>query len=78
MRNRGQACLSDTLIEGELEMRKGNYNCFSYRQREYLLQNGLKEIHEMIHSETKRTFWIFERNELLDSLLDNWTNKTNL
>lgn len=65
-------------IEGESEMRKGNYNCFSYKQRQYLLENGLEPIHEMIHSSTKRTFWIFERNDHLDKLLSNWTNKTNL
>ena len=59
-------------------MRIGNYNCFSYKQREYLFKNGLKEIHEMVHSETGRTFWVYLRNEQLDELLNNWTNRSNL
>lgn len=59
-------------------MRKGNYNCFSYKLKEYLFVNGLHPIHEMIHSKTNRTFWIYERSNELDILLNNWTNKSNL
>lgn len=57
---------------------KKNYNCFSIKQMQFLLANGEVPIHCMAHSETKRTFWIFERTEQLNTLLDAWTNKTNL
>lgn len=53
-------------------MRIGNYNCFSYKQKEFLKQNGLEPIHEMVHSKTNRTLWVFTRNESLDNLLSEW------
>lgn len=56
-------------------MRKGNYNCFSYKLKEYLFKNGVNPIHEMIHSKTKRTFWVYERDNKLDELLSKWGNK---
>lgn len=60
-------------------MRTGKYNCFSYNQMKFLLENGQVPIHCMAHSETKRTFWIFEQNVDLSGLLNTWTNnKTNL
>ncbi len=55
-----------------------NYNCFSFKQMKFLMSNGEIPIHCMAHKETKRTFWIFERNGQLDELLNAWTNKTNL
>lgn len=56
-----------------------NYNCFSYKQMKYLMDNGQVPIHCMAHSETKKTFWVFSQSEALSNLLSNWTNnKTNL
>lgn len=59
-------------------MKASNYNCFSYKQKTYLSVNGVEPIHEKVHDGTKRTFWIYERNVSLDTLLNNWTNKSNL
>lgn len=59
-------------------MRKDNYNCFSYKVKQYLYKNNVMEIHTQVHSKTGRTFWVYVRDEKLDELLSNWTNKTNL
>lgn len=50
-----------------------NYNCFSLTQLKYIKSNGIEPIHKMIHSETKKTFWIFEMNDKLSRVLTEWT-----
>lgn len=55
-----------------------NYNCFSYNQMKFLMSNNIKPIHVMIHSETKRTFWIFEQSAELSILLLKWTENKNV
>jgi len=54
---------------------KNNYNCFSYNQMKFLLTQGQKPIHVMMHQETGNTFWIFKKSDELDKLLKNWSTK---
>lgn len=58
-------------------MTEKDYNCFSYNQMTFLVEGGSKPVHVMMHSKTKRTFWIFKRNELLNTLLDKWMEGSN-
>jgi hypothetical protein len=56
-------------------MRTDNYNCFSYFQKEYLIENGLQPLREMKHSKTGKTFWIFNKYDMrLSPLLEKWSN----
>lgn len=59
-------------------MKTGNYECFSYRQMKYLLENNVVPMSVTAHNKTKRTMWIYERNEALDKFLTKWTKKENL
>lgn len=56
-------------------MSEKDYNCFSYNQMTFLVEGGSKPVHVMMHSKTKRTFWIFKRTELLHTLLEEWTSR---
>lgn len=51
-----------------------NYNCFSYNVMKYLSQQGIEPIHVMIHSKTKKTFWIYDKSDdRLDIMLKQWS-----
>lgn len=53
---------------------RDNYNCFSYNVMKYLGMNGIEPIHVMIHKDTKRTFWIFDKSDdRLNILLKQWS-----
>ncbi|HJF32213.1 MAG TPA: hypothetical protein K8V56_10645 [Sporosarcina psychrophila] len=55
-------------------MRKGNYNCFSYKLKDFLHANEVVYIHHQVHSVTNKSFWVYERNILLDELLNQWAS----
>lgn len=55
------------------QQEKKYYNCFSLTQLKYIKSNGIKPINVMIHSKTKRTFWIFKIDDALSEVLTNWT-----
>ena len=48
------------------------YYCYSYNQKKYLLENGEFCIIKGIHPVTQKKYWVFERNEKLNKLLDKW------
>lgn len=50
-------------------MKTQYYNCFSYNQMKHLVEGGAKAIDVKMHHTTKKTFWVFVRDELLDELL---------
>lgn len=48
------------------------YYCYSYPQKKYLMDNGEKYVLKGVHTTSQKTYWVFERNEKLDELLNNW------
>lgn len=51
------------------------YNCFSLTQLKYIKSKGIEPIHKMIHSGTKKTFWIFKLDDELSGVLKEWSEK---
>ena len=55
------------------------YYCYSYNQKDYLISNGEFSVVKGIHPDTGKRYWVFERNDNLDRLLNQWQlNKKNL
>jgi len=54
-------------------MNRKYYDCFSIQQMIFLKSNKLTPERTAIHYKTKKTIWIFERNQELDRLLTEWT-----
>lgn len=48
------------------------YYCYSYPQKDYLITNGLYCVVKGIHPKTNKKYWVFERNDKLDNLLNKW------
>jgi hypothetical protein len=48
------------------------YYCYSYPQKEFLKDNGLKYITSAKNQSTNKTYWIFEGTEQLNKLLQEW------
>ena len=48
------------------------YYCYSYPQKRFIMDNGEKYVLKGEHINTKKTYWVFERNEKLDELLNEW------
>lgn len=52
------------------------YYCYSYPQKKFLVDNGLRYIIKGIHPNSGKTYWVFDRNDiLLDELLTKWKNQ---
>jgi len=55
------------------------YKCYSVPQKDFLLSRGLEYITVALDPTTRSTFWLFLRNEILDSSLTEWQeNKSKL
>lgn len=48
------------------------YYCYSYPQKKYLMDNGERYVIKGNHVNSQKTYWVFERNEILDKLLTEW------
>ena len=48
------------------------YTCYSPHLKQYLINNDCKYILCGLNPSTKKTFWVFERNQKLNNLLENW------
>ena len=48
------------------------YYCYSYPQKKYLMDNGERYVLKGVHADSQKTYWVFERNEKLNELLDDW------
>jgi hypothetical protein len=48
------------------------YYCYSRPQKEFFIENGLKEILVAIHPKTKKRYWVFNGDEKLNELLKVW------
>lgn len=49
------------------------YDCFSIGQMKYIRENGIEPFRVRMHHTTKNTIWVFEMNEELGELLNEWT-----
>jgi hypothetical protein len=48
------------------------YYCYSRPQKDFFIENGLKEILVAIHPKTKKRYWVFDGDETLNALLTQW------
>lgn len=48
------------------------YYCYSYPQKEFLKNNGLRYITAAINQSTQKRYWLFEGTEELNKLLQKW------
>lgn len=50
------------------------YYCYSYPLKAYIMNCGEKYIVKGVHPESHKKYWVFERNETLNDLLEKWKN----
>ena len=48
------------------------FYCYSWNLKEFLRSNKESSIVSGIHPNTKKKYWVFERNENLSNLLSEW------
>lgn len=48
------------------------YYCYSYPQKEFLINSGLRYIVAAINQSTGKRYWLFEGTEKLNFLLQEW------
>lgn len=48
------------------------YITYDKNLKDYLFNNGINDILYGINPKTNKRFWVYERNEYLNSLLDKW------
>lgn len=51
------------------------YYCYSYPQKEFLQDAGERMVASSVHPGTLKKFWMFERNDRLDKLLERWSKE---
>lgn len=51
------------------------YYCYSWPQKQYLRKNNEEPIVNGLHPKTQKKYWVFERNENLDRLLNEWQSR---
>lgn len=51
------------------------FYCYSVNLKKYLMNNGLRYDVVAVNPNSNKTFWRFERNEVLDDLLTQWSKK---
>lgn len=51
------------------------YKCFSNNLKEFLMQEGNEYITIAIDPKTNKTFWMFIKDDRLDSSLTKWTER---
>ena len=49
------------------------YNCFSYKQHEYLRELGFTPVTRIIHHETQKTIWVYSLSKTLSVALKAWS-----
>lgn len=48
------------------------FYCYSYPLKEFFKKNGLMYITAATNHSTNKTYWLFEGNEKLNMLLEEW------
>lgn len=51
------------------------YCCYSVALRRFLFDNGLRYEFVALNPNSKKTFWVYERNEKLNRLLKEWSSR---
>lgn len=51
------------------------YNCYSYNQMKFIMSNNINPVDVTLHSETGKTYWIFNNTEELSKVLYIWTSR---
>lgn len=51
------------------------YYCYSYPQKKFLMDNGEYVIVKGINPNSKKRYWVFEKNDKLDKLLTEWQTR---
>lgn len=51
------------------------YYCYSYPQKRFLMDNGEYVIVKGINPNSKKRYWVFEKNDKLDKLLTEWQTR---
>ena len=51
------------------------FYCYSTHLKSYLIQNGLRYLHKGVHYKTKKSFYVFQGDEIFNSLLSKWRNR---
>lgn len=54
---------------------KPYYYCYSHPQKDFLITSGLRYVIKGVHPETNKRYWVFERDEKLNSLLTEWQTR---
>lgn len=49
------------------------YYCYSYPQKKYLIDEHQFCVIKGMHPKTHKQYWVFERNDTLDRLLNQWS-----
>ena len=56
-------------------MKNKYYYCYSYPQKKFLMDNGEYVIVKGINPNSQKRYWVFEKNDRLDSLLTEWQTR---
>lgn len=51
------------------------YCCYSLNLRNYLYDNGLRYELAALNPNSKKLYWVYIKDEKLNTLLNNWTTK---
>ena len=51
------------------------FTCYNIKQKKYFEKNGEHNLIYGIHPKTKKMFWVYERNENFNKLLNEWVDK---
>ena len=49
------------------------YCCYSFNQRNFLYENGLRYKLAALNPNSKNLFWVYVKDENLNKLLDEWS-----
>lgn len=54
------------------------FTCYDINQKNFFEKNGEHNLIYGLHPKTYKQFWVYERNEHFNKLLNEWTNKVHL
>lgn len=50
------------------------FTCYDIKQKKFFEKHGEHDLIYGLHPKTLKSFWVYERNEHLNRLLEEWTN----
>ena len=51
------------------------FTCYDIKQKKYFEKNGVHNLIYGLHPKTHKMFWVYERNEYFNTLLNEWEHK---